>query len=156
MKCLALLVATALLPTGSAAAQTLKAKQMEKREINPWHWQDARSYVQAVEVKQAHSTLYCSGQAAINADGHSSAADMKAQLVETLQNVERVVREAGYEPRHIVRLNIYTTSTAELMACFDIFQAWIAQHGVKQTTTLLEVKSLFDSLKVEMEVTAVK
>ena len=37
---------------------------MEKRIINPWQWQDQRSYVQAVEVKQAAGTLYCSGQAA--------------------------------------------------------------------------------------------
>jgi enamine deaminase RidA (YjgF/YER057c/UK114 family) len=129
---------------------------MEKREINPWQWQDARSYVQAVEVKHVHSTLYCSGQTAINAEGVSSAADMKTQLVETLHNVERVVREAGYEPCHIVRLNVYTTSTAEFMGCFDVLQAWLAHHGVKQTTTLLEVKSLFDTLKVELEVTAVK
>ena len=129
---------------------------MEKREINPWQWQDARSYVQAVEVKQAASTLYCSGQAAIDAAGHSSAADMKTQLAQALENVERVVRKAGYEPRHIVRLNVYTTSTPELMACFAVFQAWVARHGLRQTTTLLEVKSLFETLKVELEVTAVK
>lgn len=65
---------------------------------------------------------------------------MKTQLLETLQNVERVVRETGYEPKHIVRLNIYTTSTAELLTCFAIFQAWVAKHGIKQVTTLLEVK----------------
>jgi len=41
-----------------------KSKQMEKQVINPWQWQDKRSYVQAVEVKQAEGTLYCSGQAA--------------------------------------------------------------------------------------------
>jgi 2-iminobutanoate/2-iminopropanoate deaminase len=55
---------------------------MEKRIINPWQWQDARSYVQAVEVKQAESTLYVSGQTAINADGKSSNADMKTQLTQ--------------------------------------------------------------------------
>ena len=129
---------------------------MEKRAINPWQWQDQRSYVQAVEVKQATSTLYCAGQAAIDAAGHSSAADMNTQLVQALENVDRVLREAGYEPRHIVRLNIYTTSTAELMACFAVFQEWVAQHSLKQTTTLLEVNSLFETLKVELEVTAVK
>jgi enamine deaminase RidA (YjgF/YER057c/UK114 family) len=129
---------------------------MEKKVINPWQWQNERSYVQAVEVKQAAGTLYISGQTAINADGQSSTGDMKSQLIETIQNLEQVISEAGYESKNIVRLNIYTTSSAELFACFDIFQDWIAKHGIKQTTTLLEVKSLFETLKVELEATVVK
>jgi 2-iminobutanoate/2-iminopropanoate deaminase len=131
-------------------------KQMEKKVINPWQWQDQRSYVQAVEVKQAQGTLYISGQTAINADGQASTGDMKSQLIQTIQNLEQVISEAGYESKNIVRLNIYTTSSAELFACFDIFQDWIAQHGIRQTTTLLEVKSLFETLKVELEATVVK
>lgn len=129
---------------------------MEKRIINPWQWQDQRSYVQAVEVKHAESTLYCSGQAAVHADGQSSTDDMKTQLVLALQNLEQVISEAGYECKGIVRLNIYTTSTAELFTCFDIFQDWIAKHGIKQVTTLLEVKTLFETLKIEFEATVVK
>ena len=129
---------------------------MEKKVINPWQWQDKRSYVQAVEVKKAEGTLYISGQTAINADGLASTADMKSQLIQTIQNLEQVIMEAGYEIKNIVRLNIYTTSSAELFACFDIFQDWIAKHGIQQTTTLLEVKSLFETLKVELEATVVK
>lgn len=129
---------------------------MEKRVINPWQWQDERSYVQAVEVKQATSTLYVAGQAAVHADGRSSTDDMKTQLILALQNLEQVISEAGYECKDIVRLSIYTTSSAELFTCFDIFQDWIAKHGVKQATTLLEVKTLFETLKIEFEATVVK
>ena len=129
---------------------------MEKKVINPWQWQDKRSYVQAVEVKQPEGILYLSGQTAINADGQASTGDMKSQLIQTIQNLEQVISEAGYECKNIVRLNIYTTSSAELFACFDIFQEWVAKHGIKQTTTLLEVKTLFETLKVELEATVVK
>ncbi|HEY8956232.1 RidA family protein [Chitinophaga sp.] len=129
---------------------------MEKRMINPWQWQDERSYVQAVEVKKVESTLYCAGQAAVEADGTSSTADMKTQMLLALQNLERVISEAGYQCGNIVRLNIYTTSSEEFFSCFDIFQAWIAKHGIKQATTLFEVKTLFETLKVEFEATAVK
>ena len=129
---------------------------MEKRIINPWKWQDQRGYAQAVEVTQAASTLYCSGQTAIDADGKSSTADMRTQLVETLQNLERVIEEAGYEPKNIVRLNIYTTSSAELFTCFDVLQGWVTRHAMQQATTLLEVRSLFETLTVELEATAVK
>lgn len=124
--------------------------------INPWQWQDERSYVQAVEVKHAESTLYCSGQAAIYPDGTSSNEDMETQLKLAIQNVEKVITEAGYECKNIVRLNIYTTATAELWPHFPVLQEWIAKHNIKQAVTMLEVKSLFETLKVELEATAVK
>lgn len=124
--------------------------------INPWQWQDQRSYVQAVEVKHVESTLYCSGQAAVLPDEQSSTADMKAQLLLAISNLEKVITESGYECSGIVRLNILTTSSEEFFSCFDILQDWIAKHGIKQATTLFEVKALFETLKVELEATVVK
>lgn len=129
---------------------------MELTNINPWKWQDERSYSQAVEVKQAQSTLYVSGQAAIDKDGISSNEDMKSQLILAIQNLEQVITQASYELKNIVKLNIYTTATAELWPNFPILQEWIAKHNIKQATTLLEVTSLFETLKVELEATVVK
>jgi 2-iminobutanoate/2-iminopropanoate deaminase len=129
---------------------------MEKRVINPWKWQDGRHYVQAVEVKQVESTLYCAGQAAIHADGTSSSADMETQLQMAIQNLERVITEAGFECRNIVRLNVYTTSHEEFLPSFETFGAWIASHEIRQAATFLEVKTLFETLKIELEATVVK
>lgn len=129
---------------------------MEKSIVNPWKWQDQRSYNQAVEVKNAQGTLYVSGQTAIDDQGVSSTADMKAQLELAIKNVEKVVQSAGYDCKNIVRLNIYTTSTAELWPHFGIVQQWIEKHQMKQAPTFLEVVSLFEALKVELEVTVVK
>ncbi|RQO32971.1 RidA family protein [Chryseobacterium sp. KBW03] len=129
---------------------------MEKRIINPWKWQDERSYSQAVEVKDVESTLYCSGQAAIDSDGTSSDKDMKSQLEQAISNLEELINSAGYECKSIVRLNIYTTSTEELWPYFPILQEWIAKHKIQQAVTMLEVKGLFETLKVELEATVVK
>ena len=129
---------------------------MEKQIINPWNWQDARNYVQAVEVKNVESTLYVSGQTAINKEGISSNEDMRSQLVDTIQNLEKVIQEADFELKNIVRLNIYTTSNSKLFKNFDIIQDWITKNAIKQSSTVLEVKSLFESLQVELEATVVK
>ncbi|MDO6432664.1 RidA family protein [Flavitalea sp. BT771] len=156
MKKTAKILALALLASVPVLAQNKKQNKMEKRVINPWQWQDQRSYVQAVEVKNVKGTLYCSGQAAVDADGKSSTADMKTQLAQAIQNLEKVISEAGYECKNIVRLNVITTSSAAFFTCFDIFQDWIAKHGIKQATTLMEVKSLFETLKIEFEATVVR
>lgn len=129
---------------------------MQKNIINPWNWQDERSYVQAVEIKNVNSTLYVSGQTAISDDGISSRKDMRSQLIHAIRNLESVIRAAEYELKNIVRLNIYTTSNAELLENFDIFQKWVESNEIKQSSTVLEVKSLFETLKIELEATVVK
>lgn len=129
---------------------------MEKRVVNPWSWQSERSYNQAVEVKNVEGTLYVSGQTAISEKGESSTADMKTQLELAIKNLERVVNEAGYDCKNIVRLNVYTTSTNDLWPHFNILQSWIEHHKMEQALTLLEVVSLFETLTVELEATVVK
>ncbi|SHL92904.1 RidA family protein [Myroides odoratimimus] len=129
---------------------------MIKTAINPWQWQFERNYTQAIEVKNVQSTLYCSGQVAIDTNGVSSNADMKTQLLLTIENLEEVIKTADYSLEGIVRLNIYTTSTSELMQHFPILQEWLVKHKIKQATTVLEVKGLFENLTVELEATVVK
>tara|TARA_R110000868_G_scaffold111773_1_gene301523 strand:- start:26404 stop:26868 length:465 start_codon:yes stop_codon:yes gene_type:complete len=146
----------ALLVITCAFAQNKKENQVEKRSINPWNWQDSRNYVQAVEVKNVVGTLYVSGQTAIDADGNSSTEDMKSQLIQTLENLEKVIKDAGYDCKNIVRLNIYTTVSDELFSNFDVLQNWIIKYNIKQASTALEVKSLYETLKVELEATVVK
>lgn len=130
---------------------------MEKRTVDPWKWGEYTNSVQAVEIKQPTGTLYCSGQVAIDANGQASTADMRTQLSLTIQNLEQLISEAGYEPKQIVRLSIFTTSTTEFFTtCSDVFQEWITKHSIKQAMTLLEVKGLYATLTVELEATLVK
>ncbi|WP_430611731.1 RidA family protein [Flavobacterium sp. JP2137] len=130
---------------------------MEKRTIDPWKWGEQTNSVQAVEVKNITGTLYCSGQVAIDSNGVPSNGDMRSQLIQTIQNLEQLISEAGYECKNIVRLNVYTTSSQDFFTtCMDVYVPFIQKYGIKQATTLLEVKGLFATLTVELEATVVK
>lgn len=129
---------------------------MEKRTINPWNWQEKLNYSQAVEVKNIQSTLYVSGQTAINDDGISSNDDMRTQITKTLENLEKVIHQADFDLKNIVRLNVYTTEHSNFFENFDVLQNWITKNGIQQATTVMEVKLLFETLKVELEATVVK
>ncbi len=130
---------------------------MEKQTFDPWKWGEATNSVQAVEVKNPEGTLYCSGQVAIDANGQPSTEDMRAQLIQTIQNLEQLVKEAGYNCKDMVRLNVFTTSTMEFFTtCGDVYQDFIQKYNIKQATTLIEVKGLFATLTVELEATLVK
>lgn len=130
---------------------------MEKRTIDPWVWGEQTNSAQAVEAKNVTGTLYCSGQVAIDANGVPSNADMRSQLVQTIKNLEQLISQSGYECKNIVRLNVYTTSVQEFFtSCMDVYVPFIQMYGIKQATTLLEVKGLFATLTVELEATVVK
>lgn len=130
---------------------------MEKRTIDPWKWGEQTNSAQAVEVKNSTGTLYCSGQVAIDSNGVPSNADMRSQLIQTIQNLEQLISEAGYECKNIVRLNVYTTSSQDFFTtCMDVYVPFIQKYGIKQATTLLEVRGLFATLTVELEATVVK
>lgn len=139
------------------AAASYPTQTMEKRVINPWSWQEKNGYVQAVEVRQAAATLHCAGQAAIDAKGQPSNGDMPAQLLQVLGNVEQVIGAAGYHCRDIVRFTVYTTATAEVFENYGLVTDWLTRHGIRAAGTMVEVSLLaYESLKVEIEVTAVR
>ena len=130
---------------------------MQKTLINPWQWQEALGYEQAVEVSHASHTLYCAGQAAMDEHGAPSAADMGGQLTLALDNIEAVLTKAGYAWHHVVRLNYLTTSMTDFFQHYGAVVGRLAQHQFKAASTLVEVKALaMPSLLVEIEITAVK
>ncbi len=130
---------------------------MKKQTFDPWVWGPSTNSVQAVEIKNPEGTLYCSGQVALDANGVPSNGSMREQLIQTIQNLEQLVSKSGYECKGIVRLNVFTTSTMEFFTtCTDIYQGFILKHGIKQATSLIEVKGLFATITVELEATVVK
>jgi enamine deaminase RidA (YjgF/YER057c/UK114 family) len=131
---------------------------MERRTVNPWRWQDAFGFVQAEEVVGGQRTRYCAGQTSVDANGRPvHPGDMRAQLGQALDNLETVLREAGYTLADVVRLNYYTTNVDQFLAHHDVVAGRLAAAGCRLGSTLLGVARLaFPDLLVEIEATAVR
>ncbi len=129
---------------------------MHKTIINPWKWQDNLGYAQAVEVKNSQGTLYCAGQAAIDADGKPAGGSMNDQIKLSLENMHKVIKQAGYHPSNIIRLNFYTTSIPLFFEAYSTIISWMKQHECTPSSTLLQVGALaFPELTIEIEATVV-
>lgn len=131
----------------------------EKTKVNPWRWQNALGFSQAIEIKGAQGVLYCAGQTSMDADGnplHES--DMSAQAREAMDNLETVLREAGYSLSDIVRINYYTTDVDAFFAAYpEAVAGRLAAAGCQPASTLLGVTRLaFPQLMIEIEATAAK
>ena len=131
---------------------------MEQRIINPWKWQDQFGFAQANEISGGQRILYCAGQASTDADGRPAhAGDMRAQINQALDNLERVLTQAGFSLSNVVRLNYYTTNVDQLLANWSVITSRLTQAGCRPASTLLGVSRLaFPELLVEIEATAVK
>jgi enamine deaminase RidA (YjgF/YER057c/UK114 family) len=131
---------------------------MEKRMVNPWTWQDNLGFVQANETTGAQRVLYCAGQASMSADGRPlHAGNMRAQLNQCIDNLDAVLRAAGFSLSDVVRLNIYTTDVDAYFANLDVVMSRLVVAGCRSAATLLGVSRLvLPELMIEIEATAVK
>jgi enamine deaminase RidA (YjgF/YER057c/UK114 family) len=131
---------------------------MQKTAINPWQWQDQFGFSQALEIKGDHRVLYCAGQTSIDASGSAvHAGDMAAQIGLSMNNLERVLSEAGYTLSDVVRLNCYTTDVDGLFANYGEVAGRLARAGVRPAMMIIGVARLaFPDLMVELEATAVR
>ena len=130
---------------------------MEQRAVNPVKWQDKLDFSQAIEVRGAQRLLFCAGQLSADADGNPMyAGDMAAQINRALDNLEKVLGQAGLTLAHVVRLNYYVTDVPAFQEAGPILGARLQAGGCKPASTLLGVARLADlEWMVEIEATAV-
>jgi enamine deaminase RidA (YjgF/YER057c/UK114 family) len=110
------------------------------------------------QVVSGHTrTLYCSGQAAMSADGRPEhAGDLASQVTLAVDNLEAVLAAAGMTLADLVRLTVYATDVDLLFQHYDRLASRLGAAGASPTTTMLGVARLaVPELMVELEGTAV-
>ena len=130
---------------------------MERRTINPWTWQDAFGFVQGHEISGGQRVLFCAGQTSNDADGNPlHPGDMRAQTNQAFDNLETVLKEAGFSLADVVRLNYYTTDVDLFLQNWDVIPGRLEAAGCRPASTLLGVTRLaFPEFLIEIEATAV-
>jgi enamine deaminase RidA (YjgF/YER057c/UK114 family) len=130
---------------------------VETRNINPWKWQDAFGFSQAIETSGHKRVLRCSGQTSVDADGAPQhAGDVAKQFATALDNLETVLKAADMSLGNVVRLTLYTTDIDGVLANYGPVEQRLAAAGIQPAVTLLGVARLFlPELMIEIEADAV-
>ena len=124
--------------------------------IQPKDWAAPKGYANGI-VAQGRQ-FFIAGQIGWNAQAQFESDDFVAQVEQALNNIVAVLKAAGGEPRHLVRLNWYVTDKAEYVArqreIGEAYRRAIGRHF--PAMTLLVVAGLLEPrAKVEIEATAV-
>ena len=123
--------------------------------INPPEWPRPSGYANAILAEGRY--LAIAGQIGWG-EGGELAADFLEQARQALRNVVTVLRAAGGEPAHLVRITWYVTDKAEyrenLRALGASYREIVGDHY--PAMTLVQVAALLeDGAKIEIEATAV-
>jgi enamine deaminase RidA (YjgF/YER057c/UK114 family) len=130
---------------------------MEQKPVNPWTWQDAFGFSQAIEFSGHTRVLTCAGQTSVDENGTPvHPGDMAAQIGKALDNLETVLKQAGMTLSNVVHLNLYTTDVDALLQHYRAATERLGAANCRPAVTLLGVARLaFPPLMIEMEATAV-
>jgi enamine deaminase RidA (YjgF/YER057c/UK114 family) len=131
---------------------------VEKRIINPWEWQNRLGFSQGIEITNGERVLYCAGQASTDEEGRPvHKGDMRAQIRQALDNLEVVLKGAGFGLSDVVRLNYFTTDVEGFFKEYEAALKRLAEAGCQPASKPLGARRLaFKELLIEMEATAVK
>jgi len=122
----------------------------------PEGWPRPKGYANGVAASGRQ--VHVAGQVGWNPQGVWETDDFAAQTRQALANIVAVLKSAGAEPKHIVRMTWYVTSKPEYLAAGreigKAFREIIGFYDIAMTA--VEVTALIeDRAKVEIEVTAV-
>jgi enamine deaminase RidA (YjgF/YER057c/UK114 family) len=130
---------------------------VQNKKINPWAWQDAFGFSQAIETSGHTRVLRCSGQTAVDASGtpqHDG--DMAAQFSLAMDNLEAVLKGSDMTLANVVRLHVYVTDMDAALASFGPMAQRLSAAGIQPAVTLIGVARLFaPTIMVEIEAEAV-
>lgn len=104
-------------------------------------------------IKAQGTFLYVSGNIGIK-DGALITGGIKAQTQQTLDNINAILREAGYSFQDVVKVNIFITNMDDFTAMNEVYASYFSKPEPARTT--VQVSRLPREAIVEIELTAVK
>lgn len=143
----------------SGEEREAKGDTGELRFVRPSGWMRPSGYSDAIVAPAGGRTIFIAGQIGWNPASQTfETTDFVGQVRRTLQNVLAVLRAAGAEPRHLVRLTWFVVDRDEYMTARrqvgEVYREVIGMHY--PAMSLLVVSGLLEEgAKVEIEATAV-
>ena len=129
---------------------------MKKRSLLPAGWVKPKGYANGVAANGTQ--VYIAGQIGWNEEARMTSDRFAEQAVQALRNVLAVLREAGGQPEHLVRMTWYVTDKREYLVSLkeigQAFRALIGDYDIAMSAVQV-VALIEDDAKVEIEATAV-
>ena len=108
-------------------------------------------YSQAVE---ANGTLYISGQLPIDPATKSMPEGIQAQTLQSLKNIEAILKAAGYTKADVVKSTVLLQDIADFGAMNEVYASFYTENPPARVA--YQVAALPMGVKIEIEAIAVR
>jgi 2-iminobutanoate/2-iminopropanoate deaminase len=134
---------------------TLEIERLQPDEMNVRMMAGQPAYSHVVTVSGTGKIVYIAGQLARDIDGNCvGKGDMRAQMEQTFQNLDRCLRAAGATWADVVKTNTFVTDFDEFYKCSDVRMRYFG--AATPTSTTVGVTRLAGAdFMVEIEAIAV-
>ena len=127
------------------------------RTIHPEGWARPVGYANGILVPAGHCLLAVAGQVGWDADSRMVSEEFVPQFAQALGNVVAIVRAAGGEPEHLIRLTFFVTDKNQYVQqtrqVGQHYREIVGRHY--PACTLVEVRALLEpGALIEIEATA--
>jgi len=113
----------------------LKIERLQPEGMNVRMSSGKPSYSQVVTVSGSGKIVYTAGQLARDVDGNCvGKGDMRAQMEQTFQNLDRCLKAAGATWADVVKTNTFVTDFDEFQKCADIRMRYLGVATPTSTT----------------------
>ncbi len=102
---------------------------------------------------QAGGTLYLSGQIAIDSEGDLHTSDIATETHKVMENVGTLLKAAGLDYEHLVKVTIFMSDMAHYAAVNDVYGTYF--KGTPPAREAVAVKGLPRGVNVEISGIAV-
>ena len=97
---------------------------------------------------------FVSGTTGYNYETMEMPATISGQAHNCFSNISKVLKEAGFDLKDVVRVHYYVTSRAGADEVFPVFGKYLGE--IRPAATLIICELLRPEMKIEIEVTALK
>lgn len=99
-------------------------------------------------------TLYISGQQGTDQQGKLKPGGIAQQTQATLENIARIVKQAGFQLKDIVAVNVYLADINDFAEMNKVYKSFLPDP--KPTRTTVQAAGLVNHAKIEISAVAVK
>ena len=96
--------------------------------------------------------VFVSGTTGYDYSTMSISDDVAAQTEQCMQNIQRVLHEAGSDISDIVRITYILPDRDDFERCWPVLRHWLGD--VRPAGTMFEARLMNDQMKIEIQVTA--
>ncbi|HLY36156.1 MAG TPA: RidA family protein [Candidatus Limnocylindria bacterium] len=129
---------------------------MDRKQINPWTWQDKFGFSQAWRVDGAQSAVYVAGQGPISPEGEVIApGDFDAQARLTFENLGTVLAQAGASFDAVVKVTAYMTDMSRLRDYARVRDEFVNTDAPPASTAIGVSSLALPGMMIEVDAIAV-